>query len=85
MSNFTAWEGVTATTQYSVHLGTWINWSRGPVMGATLTTTRQDGNLLIAFTAFFVSFISSRFWHISWYVLLFFSICLYYSSSLDID
>ncbi|KAK3688995.1 hypothetical protein B0T22DRAFT_427069 [Podospora appendiculata] len=47
-----------------VYLGTWINWSRGPVFGATLTLTRENGNLLIAFTAFYVGLVSSRFWRI---------------------
>lgn len=48
-----------------VYLGVWTNWSRGSaVMGATLTTTRQYGNLLIAFTAFFIPFVASRFWRI---------------------
>lgn len=70
MTNSTLWEGVNATTQYTVHLGTWTNWSRGPIMGATLTTTRQYGNLFIAFTAFFVSFVASRFWHMAWLVIL---------------
>ncbi|KAK8004809.1 hypothetical protein PG990_010846, partial [Apiospora arundinis] len=46
-----------------VYLGVWTNWSRGSsVMGATLTMTRQNGNLLIAFTAFFVPFVAARFW-----------------------
>ncbi|CAP70540.1 uncharacterized protein PODANS_3_6060, partial [Podospora anserina S mat+] len=38
--------------------------SHGPVSGATLTLTREHGNLVIAFTAFFVTIISSRFWRI---------------------
>ncbi|KAH8759507.1 hypothetical protein F5883DRAFT_565043 [Diaporthe sp. PMI_573] len=49
-------------------------------MGATLTTTRQHGNLFIAFTAFFVGFVASRFWKM---------VCLathrYYSSSQQED
>lgn len=51
--------------EYSVHLGTWINWSRGRVMGATLTLDRRDGNLLIAFTAVFVGIVTERFWRIA--------------------
>ena len=47
-----------------VHLGTWINWSRGPVMGSTLTVSKQNGNLIVAFTAVFISFVSTRFWEI---------------------
>lgn len=49
---------------YDVYLGHWINWSRGPILGSTLTTTRTDGNLLIAFIAFFVAIVAARFWRI---------------------
>lgn len=34
-------------------------------MGATLTLSRQDADLLVAFTAFFIAFISTRTWRIS--------------------
>ncbi|KAI0444191.1 hypothetical protein F4803DRAFT_561064 [Xylaria telfairii] len=47
---------------YGVRLGVWTNWSRGPIFGATLTLTRQQGSLLISFTAFFVTIVASRFW-----------------------
>jgi hypothetical protein len=33
-------------------------------MGATFTTTRQQGDLLIAFTGFLIPFVASRFWSI---------------------
>lgn len=33
-------------------------------MGATLTTTRRDGDLLIAFTALFIPYVMSRLWRI---------------------
>ncbi|KAI0454116.1 hypothetical protein F5B21DRAFT_525186 [Xylaria acuta] len=52
------------TDQYPIHTGTWINWSRGQVLGATLTLERQDANLLIAFTAFFIAFVATRTWRI---------------------
>ncbi|ETS78241.1 hypothetical protein PFICI_10303 [Pestalotiopsis fici W106-1] len=52
-----------------VYLGVWTNWSRGAVMGATLTTTREYGNLLIAFTAFFIPFVATRFWRICCFFL----------------
>jgi hypothetical protein len=48
----------------SVYLGVWTNWSNGTVMDATLTTTRQRGNLLISFTGFLIPFVASRFWSI---------------------
>jgi hypothetical protein len=69
MANSTLWGGANATAQHTIYLGTWTNWSRGQVMGATLTTTRQYGNLLIAFTAFFVGFVASRFWKMAWLVM----------------
>lgn len=48
-----------------VYLGLWTNWSRGAVLGKTLTTTKGTGNLIIAFTAVFIGFVSSRFWRIA--------------------
>ncbi|KAI1734905.1 hypothetical protein F4680DRAFT_470549 [Xylaria scruposa] len=42
--------------QYPVYLGIWTNWSRGQVLGLTLTLKCQKANLLIAFTAFFFAF-----------------------------
>lgn len=51
-------------TQFKVHLGTWTNWSRGPILGATLTLEPRYGLLLLSFTATFVAFVASRFWRI---------------------
>ncbi|KAI1429252.1 hypothetical protein F5Y12DRAFT_727374 [Xylaria sp. FL1777] len=51
--------------QYPVYIGIWTNWSRGQVFGSTLTLEREEANLLIAFTAFFVAFVSTRFWRIA--------------------
>ena len=56
-------------TQYPVYLGFWINWSRGRVMGSTLTLRQSDANFLIVFIAFFVAFIATRFWRILCFVL----------------
>ncbi|KAI0143061.1 hypothetical protein GGR57DRAFT_368634 [Xylariaceae sp. FL1272] len=49
---------------YPVHLGVWTNWSRGAVLGPTLTVTRQQGDLLIAFTALFITWVADRGWRI---------------------
>ncbi|KAM7200403.1 hypothetical protein V8F20_005380 [Naviculisporaceae sp. PSN 640] len=57
-------DSATSIVNAKVYTGIWVNWSRGPVMGSTLTLTRRDGNLLIAFTAFFIGFIASRAWRI---------------------
>ncbi|KAI0532332.1 hypothetical protein GGR58DRAFT_523304 [Xylaria digitata] len=35
---------------YPVHIGAWTNWSRGQIVGAMVTLTRQDAALVIAFT-----------------------------------
>lgn len=46
----------------SVYLGVWKNFSNGSMLGATFTTTRRNGNLIIAFTGFLIPFVASRFW-----------------------
>jgi hypothetical protein len=51
-------------TQPSVYLGVWINWSRGQVLGSTLTTTQKNGALLVAFVALFTTFVCARLWRI---------------------
>lgn len=57
-----AWRDVSAASQHAVYLGQWTNWSRGPVFGATLTLTRPNGSLVIAFAAFFVTLVAARVW-----------------------
>lgn len=64
MAESTSWVGVVSATEYPVHHGIWINWSRGRIMGATLTLSRTDGNYLLSFTALFISLVSARFWSI---------------------
>ncbi|KAI3321171.1 hypothetical protein HD806DRAFT_546613 [Xylariaceae sp. AK1471] len=54
-----------ASSRYSVLTGVWTNWSQGGIFGATLTLDRSDGGLLIAFTAFFITLVASRFWRIA--------------------
>lgn len=69
MVNGTAWSGAAETIKYGVHLGMWTNWSHGRVMGSTLTLSRQDGNYLLSFTAFFIGLVSTRFWRILCFAL----------------
>ncbi|KAL1857549.1 hypothetical protein Daus18300_010307 [Diaporthe australafricana] len=52
-----------------IYTGIWTNWSREAILGPTLTMTKQYGNLLIAFTALFVTFVASRFWRVCCVVL----------------
>ncbi|KAJ3577896.1 hypothetical protein NPX13_g2666 [Xylaria arbuscula] len=55
--------------QYPIHVGTWVNWSRGKVFGATLTVSRREADLLIAFTSFFIAYVSARTWRIFCFIL----------------
>jgi hypothetical protein len=57
-------EKMSTSSQYPVYTGIWTNWSYGKVMGATLTLTRSNANLLIAFVALFLSVITTRLWAI---------------------
>ena len=49
---------------HGVYIGVWTNWSRGRVLGSTLTLTRRNGDLLVAVLAFFVTFVFTRLWRI---------------------
>lgn len=69
MVNTTAWAGAAETVKYGVYLGMWTNWSRGRVMGSTLTLSREDGNYLLSFTASCIGLVSSRFWRILCFIL----------------
>ncbi|GAP83325.1 hypothetical protein SAMD00023353_0203250 [Rosellinia necatrix] len=50
---------------YPVYTGFWTDWSRGKVLGSTLTLTRNDANLLIAFVAFFLTVVTAQLWSIA--------------------
>ncbi|KAF2138635.1 uncharacterized protein K452DRAFT_204656, partial [Aplosporella prunicola CBS 121167] len=52
-----------------VRLGTWTNWSRGRVRGATLTLHERDGGLLIAFLALFVAAAGDSAWRVFCFAL----------------
>lgn len=54
---------------YDVHIGFWTNWSHGKVQGSTLTVTRQDGNLLVAFVALFVAASGKSMWRLVCFLL----------------
>ncbi|KAI1173299.1 hypothetical protein F4777DRAFT_558398 [Nemania sp. FL0916] len=47
-----------------VHIGLWTDWSHGSVLGQRLTLSRSNANLLVAFTAFFIAFVATRFWRV---------------------
>ncbi|KAI1359235.1 hypothetical protein F5Y08DRAFT_349862 [Xylaria arbuscula] len=50
---------------YPVYTGFWIDWSRGKVIGSTLTLTRDDANLFIAFVAFFLTVVTTQLWSVA--------------------
>lgn len=50
---------------YRIYLGTWTDWTRGRILGSTLTLTRQNGTLLVAFIALFITMVSTSFWILS--------------------
>lgn len=69
MTTLTDWSTTSNVSQFEAQTGIWTNWSRGRVLGATLTLSRQNGNLLIAFTAFYIGLVSTRFWRIACFIM----------------
>src|ERR1700712_575737 len=53
---------MTALPPDRVYKGPWIDYTRGPVFGATLTTTSSRANLVIAFLSVLVTFTGSHLW-----------------------
>jgi hypothetical protein len=47
---------------FEIYTGTWTDWSRGRVLGATLTLSSRDASLLLAFIAAFVTVLAIRIW-----------------------
>jgi hypothetical protein len=44
----------------NIYTGKWTNWSKGQILGSTLTLTQRDATILIAFLSFYVSIVGSR-------------------------
>ncbi|KAI1120546.1 hypothetical protein F5Y10DRAFT_289605 [Nemania abortiva] len=63
------WASTNQQDDLNVYLGLWTNWSHGRIMGSTLTLTKSNGALVIAFAAFFVTIIASRFWRMACIVI----------------
>lgn len=53
----------------NVYKGIWVNWSRGTILGSTLTLSDRNGGLLIAFLAIFVSAAGGALWRIISYAI----------------
>lgn len=49
---------------FEIYQGLWINWSHGRIFGRILTISRQNADLVIAFTGVFITFVGVRFWRI---------------------
>ncbi|KAF4345546.1 hypothetical protein FBEOM_496 [Fusarium beomiforme] len=47
---------------FEIYIGTWTDWSRDPVLGATITLSSRDASLLLAFIAAFVTIVATRLW-----------------------
>lgn len=55
---------MSVTTGFSTYTGAWINWSRGAILGATLTLSQRNGSLLTAFLGIFVTIAGGACWRI---------------------
>jgi hypothetical protein len=60
-----AWASASQRNGFHVYLGLWTNWSQGRILGSTLTLTKSNGALVIAFAAFFITIIATRFWRMA--------------------
>ncbi|KAL1634241.1 hypothetical protein SLS58_010785 [Diplodia intermedia] len=54
---------------HEIYTGVWTDWSHDKLLGATLTTTRTHGSLLIAFISLFVAVVGTSFWRICCFIL----------------
>lgn len=54
---------------YNAYVGFWINWSKGPIMGSTLTLSSQNGSIFLAFLVIFVQYAGSQSWNIVKYLI----------------
>lgn len=52
-----------------IYTGVWINWSRGRVLGSTLTLTARDGTVLVSFITFFFTIVGTQLWRALSFIL----------------
>lgn len=52
-----------------IYIGFWTNWSRGKILGATLTLDEQNSGLLTAFIATFVTIVGVQLWKVLSYLI----------------
>ncbi|KAH0558778.1 hypothetical protein GP486_004582 [Trichoglossum hirsutum] len=53
----------------SVYTGSWTNYSKGRILGATITLPSREADVLIAFLALFVGWVGSHLWGILCFVI----------------
>lgn len=58
-----------STNGSPVYHGFWIDWSYGPIRGATLTVSLRDGSLISAFFVLFVSVATTRLWRVLSFII----------------
>ncbi|KIW73509.1 hypothetical protein PV04_01622 [Phialophora macrospora] len=51
-------------TEASIYTGPWVDWSRGTVIGSTITLSARSSSVLTAFLALFVTIVGSCLWKI---------------------
>jgi len=57
------------SSSQTIYVGTWTNWSKGHVKGATLTLPNQHGVVLIAALALFIQLAGGQSWRILSYIV----------------
>ena len=53
----------------TTYTGPWMNWTKGPIYGGTITLALRDGSILVSFFALFVRLVGSHLWSIFCYLL----------------
>lgn len=52
-----------------IYTGVWLNWAKGPILGATLTTSHSNGLYLVSFLTMFVRMAGGHLWSIICFAL----------------
>ena len=54
----------TMSSNQTIYVGVWTNWSKGAISGSTLTLPVRDGSILIALLALFIQIAGTQSWSI---------------------
>ncbi|KPI39496.1 uncharacterized protein AB675_5103 [Cyphellophora attinorum] len=52
-----------------IYTGPWVDWSRGPILGSTLTLSSKTAPIFTAFLAFFITVVGACLWRILCFVI----------------